>query len=174
MEYNPYQAPKIGGTEATTTEETYRKIGGWLVLLAISLSLSVVGCLVQILMAGAQMADPEQWGELTNPEGAAYDPLWKPAYLFEIAGNSIFAGLALAALVFMFRRSRKFPRVLLVFLWGLLAFVLADTVLGMQIPAVREAWGPSDTGGVVRTVVYCIIWSLYTLRSVRVKKTFVE
>ncbi len=115
-----------------------------------------------------------QFSELTDPASAAYHPLFGPLAVMELCGNVMIALGAVGLLVLMFRRSRYFPRIAIFFFAATIVYNLLDIWLGSMIPwvaAQAEAGESIETG---RSVVFGVIWSLYLLRSKRVRGTFVN
>ncbi|MGX9145963.1 DUF2569 family protein [Mesorhizobium sp. 128a] len=137
-------------------------IGGWLMLLAIGLSLSPLRTLVDM----ASLVKTYQQ-LVTVPNGAL-------AIYGEAALNLAFLALQLVVLVSMLRRSHRFPQ-LFVCLWFAipLLFVLdtvwISTVLG--VPVNRLLAGTALVAPLASFIVTGI-WAAYVYRSVRVRNTF--
>jgi hypothetical protein len=73
-----------------------------------------------------------------------------------------------------FGKRRVFPRFYVGFLALNAAFLLADEVLGNRIPSIAADSDPSSARDLRNAIIYAVIWSLYVLRSKRVKATFVR
>ena len=100
--------------------------------------------------------------------------MWGPVLIFEVVGNAALGLFAAVVLIFMFCRSRRFPDLMLAYLVLRLLFVLTDQALATQIPLVAKQWATQGSLELIRAVVYTGVWTPYILRSVRVKKTFVN
>lgn len=179
MSDNPYQPPASSvipepppTPPAALADNEPRGLGGWLILVMIGLILSpikigiLIGSIVFPLFQGGT------WEVLTTPGSEHYHPLWAPLLIFEftINGTLILAGVAL--LVLFFTKSRRFPRMFILYVAVTLIFQIADYVLGEQIPAVA-AESAESTVEIARTVITAIIWVPYMLVSKRVKNTFI-
>jgi transglutaminase-like putative cysteine protease len=150
-----------------------RRIGGWLYLVGFGL---VVGLIAQAwkLKDLAPFFKDEMWDNLTSREGRAYHPAWEPLLIFEGIYNTVgLAAMAVCCWLF-FRRFRHFPRVYIL-VFGILAglqFIYAASILALDLGDLLEF-----TGNEMRTAVIGMIsiglWSLYLVKSVRVRETFV-
>ena len=113
-----------------------------------------------------------QFAELMNPASPSYHPLLGPLVVMEVLGNMLICGLAVAAVVLMFRKSRRFPKWAIAFYASNLGFLILDAVVAGMIPTIQQ---DADTAkGIMRSVISCAIWIPYMCVSVRVKNTFVR
>lgn len=179
MSDNPYQPPTASvipepppAPPATLANSEPRGLGGWLVLVMIGLIVSpirigiLVGTIVLSLFQGGT------WEVLTTPGSEHYHPLWAPLLIFELAINGAFILAGVALLALFFAKSRRFPRMFILYVAISLIFQIVDYVLGEQIPAVAAAGAESNVE-IARTVITAVIWVPYMLVSKRVKNTFV-
>jgi transglutaminase-like putative cysteine protease len=146
-------------------------IGGWLILV-------MIGLLVRPLLLGFtiwQNADayaPTTWHELTTPTGANYHALWAPVLIIELLANIGMLGLSILVIILFFQQRRTFPAFYITLLVGSAVLVVLDSVVIQWLPIEDFASSEQDLREVVRTVTYAVIWSLYALKSRRVKATF--
>jgi hypothetical protein len=159
---------------AQSEQKSPKGIGGWLVLPLLGLIISPLRLVYMIYEELWPIFSADYWQELTSPDSLSYHPLWFSVLLFEVAGNTIVFFLGLAALLSYLRKSRKAPR--LVILWFLLAFVLvaADTYFRSIIPGAAEQLAPSASSELWRAGITAVIWIPYFFISKRVKATFVN
>jgi hypothetical protein len=110
------------------------------------------------------------------PQGDLYHPLHGPLLIFEIMSNTLLLGLNLLALGLFFSTRRAFPRVFILMVVLTVCFVLLDDFCCKQIPSLESTTTVANRtmSEGVRTALYAIIWSLYMLKSRRVKITFVN
>lgn len=144
-------------------------IGGWLLLLAVGLTLRPFVFGAQLL----QLADAvsiDKWAALTTYGSSHYNALWAPLLLFELAVNSMQLVFSLLLLVLFFRRRSSFPRAAILILFASVVLVMGDLMLASLLPTISTT--SEDIARVVRTALGAIIWSAYLLRSRRVKSTF--
>lgn len=133
-------------------------IAGWLLLLAIlqvaSLLFHAIG-LARLLPAVERLF--------------AFHPI---VVGYELIANLVTVTLLLYTTLLLFRRRQAFPFMLRVQLWTIAVLHLVDfAVTRFLIGPTRSIW--FETGEMVGHVAAAIVWSAYTLQSVRVRNTFV-
>jgi hypothetical protein len=150
-------------------------IGGWLLLPALGLIATpfviAFGFYKDMLPAFA----PDVWNALTNPNSAAYNSLWGPLIVYEVLVN-------LALFIFtvwvswnFFTKSRRVPKLFVIWLAVIAGTRIVDHLLTYQIPAMADKpVDPADVRDLARSFVNAAIWIPYFLRSERVKNTFIE
>lgn len=154
-------------------EEKYQKIGGWLILVGISIVVNPfrllfpIGNLIQVFLN-------ESWTILTTPGTTAYHPMWAPLIIFELLGNIAFLVFSIALAVLFFQKRSVLPKVITIFLLLNLAFIVVDFLLANSIPVVASQGNQGPLGEIVRSIIGCLIWVPYFQISKRVKGTFVH
>jgi hypothetical protein len=129
-----------------------------------------------IWVAGVAGLDLADWEAVAEPDGRAYHPLWKPVLLSDAVLSSFWLVASVTLLILFFRKHYVFPRLAV----GANAFgfftTLAGSVLSLQIPGFV-----ADEDEFVGLIVFLVLaglgallWSLYFLKSKRVKATFVR
>jgi heme A synthase len=83
----------------------------------------------------------ERWSMLTRPSSDAYHPLWAPLLVFETVMSLGFFVVSVVALVLFFRRSPRFPRIMIAYYAATLLFVAADLGLSSLLPGWRRRSG---------------------------------
>lgn len=170
-EINPYGAPQAGfkptACDSADGVKQYNKIGGWLILVAISLVLSI---LVAVVAFGVDIAALSKYEILSDTTRASYEPMLIPAIVFEGIYNGIIVVAAIAGLVLMFRLYQHFPRFMIAFYWitAIAAFFEYAAIERLHDRAQSQA----AAFAVARAYVFATIWTVYFLRSKRVKGTF--
>jgi hypothetical protein len=152
----------------------YETIGGWLILLSIGLTLSIVRIGVELLTTHVTLVTDGNLSLLTDPASDHYMPWFGILFAFEVIGNVTLAFSAFCLLVLMFRRSRRFPVLMIAFFAGYLAFVAVDYLLGTTLLTVDMQPDKQELSQMGSGVAYSVIWTLYLLLSKRVKGTFVN
>ncbi|BET96960.1 DUF2569 domain-containing protein [Xenorhabdus taiwanensis] len=146
-------------------EKSFKKIGGWLYLPAISLIFMLISSIYEIV-TGIQLTYTTY---VDLAEG------WRPLYTFVfiiaiILDISLFI-LIIFTTTFFLKKSKKAPR----FYISVLIFnivIQGATILysiGLHVKPDME-----DIAYLVRAIFYSAIWIPYFLVSVRVKRTFVN
>lgn len=150
-------------------------LGGWLVLVIIGLVISLVRIpwtiatdLLPVLSNGTLV-------ELTDPQGAAYHPLWLPLIVFEFAANLFLIALSATTLTLMLARSRYTPALAITLYACSLGILVADLLACQLIPALAAQ--PVDGESLRelgRSLFAALVWIPYFLVSKRVRATFVR
>ncbi|KMW74887.1 hypothetical protein TI10_03845 [Photorhabdus luminescens subsp. luminescens] len=144
------------------TEKSFKKIGGWLYLPAISLILSIINTLFLL-------------GKTVNTMPQFYSALpdhWQFFIIFEITSNALLLLLTISTVIFFFRKSKKAPRLCVLFylsntiIKGITVFLIANI---LSIPISYNNILPT-----LQAIVTTAIWVPYFMVSVRVKRTFVN
>lgn len=145
------------------------QIGGWLVLVAFGICISPVRLLIQIL--DASYFDGNIFSALINPAAMSYNPALAIILVTELILNVSFLVFGLLILVLFFNRRTSLPRLISIYLFSNLAFILIDSVAGGVVngETTTEMFTP-----VISSLVGCLIWIPYFNVSVRVKETFVN
>lgn len=155
--------------EAKSSEKTYVGLGGWLVFVGL-------GLIVSLLTRGYHLFG---YFSLFNQ---TYDI---PGYIlllqFEFVSILAITLSSIYLLYLYFRKSRNFPKLYIAFLIGNTAFVVLDHVFvaSMAAPTPQQQKIIADAlssynGELSSTIISSIIWIWYTIKSKRVKATFVN
>lgn len=145
-------------------------IGGWLLVVAFGLVVGPIRAAVAL------------WLEYTNPEYRDFFEQYAVAMYGEVVMNLGLVLLMASSSVLFFRKSRYFPRV---FICGLIAICVlpilttAWMVLALSIHTGEPASDfffvePLEVFQIGLAVISALIWIPYTLKSRRIKNTFVR
>jgi hypothetical protein len=146
-------------------------IGGWLILVMIGV-LFRPAVLVWAIVDNAGAYAPENWLALTSPTGGNYHALWGPLLIFELLANLALLGLSLLVVILFFQKRRTFPGFFIVLL------IAGATLISLDHAALRslslEGFDLAEPNPrePVRSIINALIWTLYTIKSRRVKATF--
>lgn len=146
-------------------------IGGWLLLFALGLLLRPL-LYGATLMHLANAMSFDRWSQLTTYGSHAYNALWAPLLLLELAhasGQFVFSWLLL---LLFFRHRSSFPRVVLLTMITGVVLNVVDVSLASLIPAIKAT--PQGHTRLVESIIGAAIWTAYLLQSRRVKATFVR
>jgi hypothetical protein len=155
-------------------KDTPPKIGGWLIVVAIGLIVSVLQNLTHMLAAIAPLVRGPLWERLTDPNSSSFHPYWKPVIIYDAITGLIFVVMNFVAVILFFGKRRLFPKltVALIPLFFILSFV--SHYLSSFIPAIAENPIFAKQGhALIVKFVALHIWIPYFLISNRVKQTFV-
>lgn len=146
-----------------------RRIGGWLILLAIGVALTPV-LMVRELIFLAPMFSAPLWRQFTTPGAEQYHGLYELAVMFEVAGHAAILVAAIAVAIWFFQQRRIFRPAYLGLAAATLAFMLIDAALVARI-GIDEPAGASETP---RVLLGTLVWGAYLYRSRRARETFVR
>jgi Protein of unknown function (DUF2569) len=155
-------------------QKSLKGIGGWLILPLLGLILSPLRLIYMIYEDMWPIFSSDYWEDLTSPDSASYHPLWTSVLIFEVAGNLTIFLLGLAALLYFLKKSRKAPRLVILWLFLGLAFVAADSYFRGYIPGATEQYEAIPSSELWRAGITAAIWIPYFLASKRVRATFVN
>ena len=161
-------------TPAMTQYPDLQGIGGWLILVAIGICLSPLRLVFTFLLTAPTYFDNAVWGERAIPQGGSFHPLFGPLLMFEIVGNLTVLGFSILMVYLFFAKRALFPKVYIAVAVATLGFLIIDQVLAHSISNIAEASDPGNIPAIGRSLLQCLIWCPYMLRSKRVKATFVN
>jgi transglutaminase-like putative cysteine protease len=150
-------------------------LGGWLILVGIGL----VGGMF-ILPARIAKLSPvyssERWRIITDSADARYNAMLPPILLFELFTSITVLILLILLTISFFRKRRIFPILFITFLILQFVFAALDAILVgyMHRNSVMTHSNAVSTAALGPLMISLVLWTLYMLRSRRVKLTFVN
>ncbi|MDO7907007.1 DUF2569 domain-containing protein [Paenibacillus sp. JX-17] len=148
-------------------------LGGWLVLVQISLYLNTLTLLAS-LVSSVTMMNSDVWVKLTDDSSSFYHPLWQPFYVFVMVHAVLQLALMIWILVDLYRKKTRTRVLIITFLMLTVLWGLIDTILINQIDLGRAMDDGKSFQYLFRALLYCLVWVPYLLRSKRVRNTFVR
>jgi hypothetical protein len=152
----------------------FQGLGGWLILVGFGLCLSPFVRIITIGQNWEGYFSIQVWQSLALPQGASYHPLYAPLLIMELLGNMLLLGLNLLALGFFFAKRRVFPGLFITLILCNALFLILDDVGCSLIPSLAATASGKSHAEAIRATIYAMIWSLYMVRSRRVKATFIR
>jgi len=146
------------------------RIGGWLILPAFGLPISL---LVDFVSAQRQLLPLIANGTALaamNPSSPRYNLRWGFALIYELSGTTLRIVVLGLAVVFFFQRRRFVPKLIIGLYVASFAFVVGDYFLLLPFQVTQD----QTLRQVVGALVACLIWVPYFSTSVRVRRTFVR
>jgi len=156
------------------TENTYQKIGGWLILCAIGLLLYPVQTMVFLFSDLIPALSPENWSALTSPANPYYHSFLAPLLIAELVGNISFFIFSICLVVIFFQQRKYAPKLIILFLTANLIFVAFDYFVTTFIIIRSNSINMDAMINFVRTTVAGLVWIPYFIFSKRVGRTFVK
>lgn len=151
-------------------------LGGWLVLVQISLYASLLRLSGQINTYSIPALGRDVRDELFSRESGLYHVLWMPTLIYELVVSVLMVVLVVFCLVALYTRKRLFPLLMILLYSVNLAVALFDFVLMQTIEATSDLV-LEDAGSLrdlVRAALTTAIWVPYFIASGRVRRTFVR
>lgn len=149
-------------------------IGGWLIVVAVGLVISILQNLGNLIRTLPLLGD-SIWPRLTNPASPVYHPYWRVVIIYELVAACFYVVANVIAFILFFGKRRAFPIFTVVLIPTLLIIGFIDHYLAGLIPAMAET--EAHTRGAYLLAVKFItlhLWIPYFLISKRVKATFVR
>jgi hypothetical protein len=144
-------------------------LGGWLSVWLVLTCLGLIRFIHDIdlhLLSNAQ--------SLTDSNSEYYHPLAKPLLIFEYILQFV-NPLSFIVLIFLYaRKSRFFPKIVIVIYSANLALVLFDRAATMLIAKSVNLTVPFPWKEIFRGLFAVCVWIPYFLKSARVKSTFIK
>lgn len=155
-----------------STPKHAEDIGGWLILFAIGIVITPLRILWGLKdFEGYGLST---WLALMNPASEAFHPSLMLLLIAELGANIGFAILSIVVVIFFFKRSHRFPRAFLGVFWGIGIYHFIDLSAAQMLSDASEGVTVKEWAEAIRGAVYTLIWSLYVVKSERVKQTFVR
>jgi len=163
------------GTLKENTPSELRGLGGWLILVAIGLFVSLFRLINTVYYNVSLFADG------TVDSASSVIPGIGGAMGFEIIGNSILFGFIVYLLYLFFKKKVQFPKYFIYLLVVNTIFLFLDYFIMSSLSVYGDA-GQKDMAIILSeqvpamfgTVISAVIWILYMKKSKRVKATFIE
>lgn len=165
--------------EKKTLHKNLESLDGWLILVIIGLFLTIFWQLsgiydsIVIFNNGAVEL-------LSNPMSDFYIPGYADLLKFEFIATILFLVLATYLIFLFFKKNTKFPKYYILFWIASIIFVVIDYIIlsSLIVPIemkqiINESLAEAETE-MGRTIITSIIWSLYIIKSKKVKAMFVK
>ena len=120
-----------------------------------------------------QMFKKEVWNGLAN--FGNWEDLLKFTFIAEAIIYAFLFVYSIFCLVLFFQRRKSFPKHFIIITIGHLTFLIFDIAIASSMNSIlgKPFVSPKDLGSVFGSLIYCIIFVWYLLKSERVKQTFV-
>lgn len=149
-------------------------LGGWLLVVGLGRVLAPLSIIRLIISDVLPIFTNGYITLVSTPGHVGYSPLWKPFFSFELIGNSIYFGLCIYLLVLFFQKKKSFPKWFIGAMLYLVVFSFIDNMFaGYTMYSVGYKLDKPMLD-FIRASAYALLWIPYTLKSVRVRNTFVN
>ncbi|MBX4146471.1 DUF2569 domain-containing protein [Paenibacillus lautus] len=173
QENNPGSSPQ-GQTPKYLIKLKVEGLGGWLVLVQISMYFSLITITYLLFNHIFPVFEPEIWSMITDKGSAAYTQSLVQLILFETVVNVLFIIALVFALFLLYRKKKAFPKLMIGYILFSLLTSIVDYVAVSQIEILAQGNDGTFMREVTRSILYACIWIPYFIRSKRVRNTFVN
>ncbi|WP_339219555.1 DUF2569 domain-containing protein [Paenibacillus sp. FSL W7-1279] len=173
QENNPGSSPQ-GQTPKYLIKLKVEGLGGWLVLVQISMYFSLITITYLLFNHIFPVFEPEIWSMITDKGSAAYNQSLVQLILFETVVNVLFIIALVFALFLLYRKKKAFPKLMIGYILFSLLTSIVDYVAVSQIEILAQGNDGTFMREVTRSILYACIWIPYFIRSKRVRNTFVN
>ncbi len=148
---------------------------GWLILpLLFVITNPITSLYNTITLYKDHFSNSSEWLSLTNPASIDFDPLWRPALLFQLAmGVMLFILSLLLAYVF-FGKKRNAPKVFIVILLVGAVSIVGNYIFAAKIHNISPETLHLRLLGLIRVGIFMTLAVPYMLKSKRIRNTFVN
>lgn len=164
--------------EKKTLHKNLKSLDGWLILVIIGLFLTIFWQLSGIYDFVVMFNDGTV-EILSNPMSDFYISGYADLLKFEFIATILFLVLATYLVFLFFKKSKKFPKYYILLWIASIIFVIIDYIIlsSLIIPIemkqiINESLAEAETE-MGRTIIASIIWSLYIIKSKKVKAIFI-
>lgn len=157
----------------STKEKNLKGLGGWLILV-------LLGLLYTLYIYSSAVISSSKMFTDGTVEQLSYIQGYAGALGFEVVMQFIFALAAMFLIFLFFKKSKRFPKFFIIFLFANIIFITIDTVMmsSLSFPAeIKDAMQEiidEGYGQLVKSIIGSVIWTWYMKVSKRVKLTFIE
>ncbi|UCD42812.1 MAG: DUF2569 domain-containing protein [Chloroflexota bacterium] len=150
-----------------------KKIGGWLILVALGLLISPLRLCMSLVMTFPPIIIDGTWQTMTTQGSEFYSPLWIPLLIGELVFNLGIFMISLYLVYLFFNKKKDFPD------WyaGLaiisFVFILVDAFLVTMIMPEIPMFDYETITALIPTLGSLLIWTPYLFLSKRSKDTFI-
>jgi hypothetical protein len=150
--------------------ETYRGVGGWLLLLGFGLAVTPFRIAVEIFSTHTALAENGTWLRITTPSDPGYAPGLAAFIGLETVASATFMIGSVLCLMLLAAKAASFPRLTKYYFVSFAAFQVIDVV----VAAVAFNTLASTQGiiALIQTIFVAAIWLRYLAVSKRVAQTF--
>lgn len=149
-------------------------IGGWLILVAFGLTITPLLIAYNLAKTYLPIFTSGTWGMITTSGSELYNPVLAGMLVFEILANLFLIGLSCLCIVNLYGKRKPFPKLYITLLASSVAYQLLDLMLGVVFIPNQPDILSETASRFIWALIAAVVWGLYTLKSKRVKATFVQ
>lgn len=163
-----------GVPELVDEDQEARRLGGWLVLLAIGMVVTPIRMIAVFSQTFTPLFQDGLWAQLTSPSSSNYVPGLSGILIFEIIGNICLLVAWIYMAIRFFGKKINSPKFYTVLSICSVVFIIIDavavTAVMPHIPLMDAETGKE----LFRGLFACCVWAPYLIKSKRSRETFVN
>jgi hypothetical protein len=175
--YSPPKAPVVQEPEPVAEPSLARDgpegLGGWLVIVAISLVVSPIRLVLFIVQTYLPLVRDGTFLALITPASERFHPMLASIIVLEVIVNAFFIAFSIWLIVLFFQKSRRFPLRFVILSVLSVVFILGDT-LAVAALDLGSPWDAEGIRELMRGLFALCVWGPYMFVSARVNNTFVR
>lgn len=149
-------------------------IGGWLIIVAIGITLSPFVVAVQLYQMYQPLFENGSFVMLTDPVYTSYIPSFETLIYAEIGINGLLILASLYLIYLFYTKHYFFPKLYIILAVFYPFFLIADSWAVNVVMPDEAIFDKETVSQIAQTTLSAIIWTSYLLMSERVKNTFVK
>ncbi len=152
-------------------------IGGWLVLVAIGVTISPFLAASADYTTYSQVFSGELWSSPTDSNSPNYIPYYALTISMEMIVGVIIDAYLFYLIYLFYQKKSNFPPLYIKLVFAVFAFHIIDIfAVSLVFPylTARDLFDPLTIKAITQSVLAIVIWVPYMSKSVRVKNTFVN
>ena len=157
-----------------SNNDELKGLSGWLILVGLGVILSPIRLLFTYVPMYKPIFEDGTWEALTTVGSQAYNVLWAPILIGEMALNFIIVAASIYLIYLYFSKHYLFPKLYIGIVAISIVFIPLDAWVVTKVLPSEPMFDPETTKEFIRTLIVGLIWIPYMLISKRVKATFVE
>jgi hypothetical protein len=152
-------------------------IGGWLILIAIGVTLSPFIAAGMDYATYSQVFSEDIWSALTDSSSPAYVPYYALTVSVEAIIGIVIDAYLFYLIYLFYKKKSDFPSLYIKLVFVIFAFTIIDIfVVSLVFPnsTAKDLFDPLTVRAIVQSIFAILVWVPYMKKSVRVKNTFVN
>jgi hypothetical protein len=151
-------------------------VGGWLILVAISVTLSPFIAAGTDYATFSQVFSAELWNALTDSNSPAYTPYYALTVSVEFVIAMIIDAYLFYLMYLFYKKKSDFPSLYIKLVFAIFAFNIIGIFVGSLLfdLTAKDLFDPLTIKAIGQSIFAILVWVPYMVKSVRVKNTFVN
>ncbi|WP_130284774.1 DUF3857 domain-containing protein [Aquimarina brevivitae] len=162
--------------ESQNPREESLKIGGWLILIAIGITITPIRSIIAMYTEFDNFFSAATWAYISQEHSSLTELSYSLLIILEIIYNAAFLVYSILIAILFYQRRTILPQLIIIYYVVTFAFTVLDTVVAFSLndTLYSETDKIEAYKDIARSLFVMVIWVPYFLVSKRVKSTFTE